>query len=314
MPRTPAPRVKVAKKLNERQRARIAANIDQRASAQQGRVVSHQGYKVLVAYGGRLLLADWRRNLGPIVCNDQVALSHIANDSAVIDRLLPRQRVFHRQQKPLASHIDQLLLVLAPEPPWLENLLERFLLAARADGLPLALVINQCDLALGDLRARLAAYDLPQFWLSAASGSGVDELRAWLGPGTTLLCGQSGVGKSSLVNRLVPEANIWTQAVSTLSRLGRHTTTNLRLYNLSGGGFIIDCPGVRGWPVQGYDPALLGEIFPEVSGGRCRFSDCLHQKEPGCAVREGLERGEISPQRWANYKQLREEISGGRGG
>lgn len=304
----------MSKKLNERQRARIAANIGQRAGQHRGRVLSHQGYKVLVECDSQLLLADWRRNLGPIVCNDQVALANMANGCAVIERLLPRQRVFHRQHKPLASHIDQLLLVLAPEPPWLENLLERFLLAARADQLPLALVINKCDLPLGHLRERLAPYDLPKFWLSATGGQGVEELRDWLGPGTSLLCGQSGVGKSSLVNRLVPEANIWTQAISTLSRLGKHTTTNLRLYNLSAGGFIIDCPGVRGWPVRGYPPELLGEIFPEISERHCRFSDCRHSQEPGCGVRDGLEFGEISPQRWANYQQLQAEMAGSRCG
>ena len=304
-------------RLNERQRAQIARNRAGAEGEALGRVISHQGYQLVVAVDEELLLADWRQHLGDIVCNDRVRLSR-SGDRAVIEALLPRGKSLHKwqgrgQARPLAANLDQLLLVIAPEPAWQENLLERFLLAALAEDLPLALLVNKCDLPRDDTAARLAAYpQLKIFWGSASSGAGLAELGAWLAGKQTLFCGQSGVGKSSLINYFQPEAAAWTQAISELSRLGKHTTTNVRLYRAPGDTTLIDSPGVRGWHIQHYDEALIHRAYADIGALHCRFSDCGHGNEPGCAVREALADGRLSPQRFANYQQLLAEKRRGR--
>jgi ribosome biogenesis GTPase len=222
----------------------------------------------------------------------------------------------------VVANLTQLLVVLAPLPAPDFFVIDRYLCAATAAAIPATLLVNKADLGLDAVPAvELDAYAAAGFAAlacSAASGAGMAELLAALGPGTvTALVGQSGVGKSSLVRRLLPQAEI---AIGELVRAeeGRHTTTAARRFDLPHGAALIDSPGVRDFApaVSALDERTLG--FPEV--GRlapgCRFSDCRHLREPGCAVRAAAQDGRWHARRYESYRRLRrlwEEFRANRG-
>jgi ribosome biogenesis GTPase len=208
--------------------------------------------------------------------------------------------------------MDALLIVAsACQPPLHHGLIDRFLIAAERGELEPVLAINKIDLAepdetvLGDYRA-LEVRILP---VSAVTGEGVDGLRAALASRSSVLAGASGVGKSTLVNALVPGAEASTGRVRTKDERGRHTTTAAAVYDLPGGGMLVDTPGIRELGVH-LDAAELPWFFPEFEehARRCRFNDCTHTHEPGCAVREAVERGELNPRRFEGYLRIFETI------
>lgn len=303
-------------RLSQQQQRRIQ---EQRQHSEYiARVVAHLGYAVLLDYQGEALLADWRQHLGDIACNDRVSIE-LTGQQAVIQTVLPRPSAFWKRQgrkkRVLASHIDQVLLVSAVEPEWQENLIDRFRLACHAQGLPLLWFINKCDLAQDDevLQKRLQPYrDLSVLCGSVHLNQGLEALREALQGRSTLICGQSGVGKSSLIKAFKPEVDVWIQAVSDLSRLGRHTTTNIRLYDLDAETCLIDSAGVRGLNVEDYAYRDALSAFPDLQqlALNCRFHDCSHQQEPDCAVQEALRTGEISLLRYQNFLQISSECKG----
>lgn len=207
--------------------------------------------------------------------------------------------------KPVAANIDFIVIVFAVEPHAHANLIDRYLVAAQASGIEPVLLLNKVDLLdtqAGDyLRPLLEQYETLGYRVlraSTTSAHGLDELKALLKDRISVFVGQSGVGKSSLVNRLLPGVDLKVGALSEQSRKGRHTTTTARLFHFPDGGDLIDSPGIREFALWHVDPEQVLEGFPELRElrGQCRFRDCRHESEPGCAFRAALEGGRISPE------------------
>lgn len=239
------------------------------------------------------------------------------------DSQIVRRGPTDRRPKIIAANIDRMLAVVAardPEPR-LEQL-DRLLVIAEANGIPPVVVVNKADLDReeGESFARRAReiYRVPGYpvlVVSAETGEGVDELRRTLAEGTSALVGASGVGKSSLLNAIHPELALRTGELSRKVRRGRHTTVTSRLIRLPDGGLVADTPGFGDVGVWGVPPEEVEACFPEIRGlgDRCRFRGCTHLSEPGCAVLEAVEAGEIPRSRWKSYAALRRGEAGGGG-
>ena len=283
-----------------------------------GRVIATFGRHLVVrtAEGAQLSARPFGRTLG-VVCGDEVrARVDRQHEELHVIEVLPRRNALWRANarggaEAVVANLTQLLVVLAPLPLPDLFVTDRYLCAATATGVPATLIVNKSDLGIdAALAAELDAYAAAGYAAlacSAASGAGMNELHAALGPGTVAaLVGQSGVGKSSLVRRLLPHAEV---AVGELVRAeeGRHTTTAARLFDLPHGAALIDSPGVRDFApaVSALDEHTLG--FPEVArlATGCRFGDCRHLREPGCAVRAAAEDGSWHARRYESYRRLR---------
>ncbi len=209
----------------------------------------------------------------------------------------------------LAANLDTLAVVAAATPAADFFIVDRFICAAEIMGAATVLVWNKADLEPA-LPAAMAAYrelGYPVISVSAATGSGIAELEAALGTGLGMLVGQSGVGKSSLINRLVDQADVATAALSTANREGRHTTTAAFAYPLRNGGMLVDSPGVRDFAPAIADAARVQVGFRDIlrEADACRFADCTHTREPNCAVKAAVDSGAIDPRRYDSYKRLR---------
>lgn len=221
-----------------------------------------------------------------------------------------------RGERVVVANLDQVLVVFAaarPEPH--PRMLDRFLVIAEANGLHARIVVNKCDLVPPEqahaLFAEHVAAGYPVHYTSTHTGEGLEALRAELAGRSSALSGPSGVGKSSLMNRLFPGLALRTAAISDSVNKGRHTTVGAVLHPLPGGGFLADTPGLREVGLWGIDPAELPHCFPEFVPllGSCRFADCLHTVEPGCAIRDAVEHGTIARGRYESYVKLREELA-----
>jgi ribosome biogenesis GTPase len=252
---------------------------------------------------------------------DRVVIGRIGADQAVIESIIPRRNEIRRsdqwRSKLLAANVDQVGIVIAGDPPFSEDLVLRVLCAARTAEVPTALIANKSDLveARAAIEPRLAvhrALGLPVFDISAGSrpAAALAALHDWLAGRTTLLVGQSGMGKSTLVNMLVPDAELRTQAISTVLGTGRHTTTFSRLFELPNSvapdARIIDTPGFQTFGLAHLSPSQLSHAMPEFAPllGRCRFNDCAHRDEPGCAVRAAAQSGAIDARRLQLYGRI----------
>jgi ribosome biogenesis GTPase len=235
----------------------------------------------------------------------------------LIRELLPRRSLFSKadargKSRPLAANLDQVLVTLATEPEADLFLLDKYLAAVAGMGIEAGIVFNKTDLLASltsSAHGRLGYYrgiGYRVFEVSARGGAGLDGLKLALAGRASLLAGQSGVGKSSLLNALVPEARRRIDALSEATGEGRHTTTVTTLHPLPGGGVLLDSPGVRDLALPHVAPRQLAKLFMEFPrhGAGCRFPDCLHAEEPGCAVQTATQRGEILESRYANYMKL----------
>jgi ribosome biogenesis GTPase len=281
------------------------------------RVVATFGRHFLLRDGaGRLHEAVRRGKRGDVVIGDRVLCSRGAGQ-ATIEQIEARRSLLHRADgvrvKALAANVDRVLLVFAPQPPFSEHFLWRALVAAQVAGLDTIAVLNKTDLADGLHRAQaaataLAALHCPTLAVSARQEPArtTAELGARLQGHDTLMIGQSGMGKSTLLNLLVPDAGARTQEYSRRLNLGRQTTTASRSFDLPGGGTLIDTPGFREFGLAHVTPAQLAAAMPDLAAhlGACRFGDCVHRDEPACAVRAAVERGAIDPARYAFYLEL----------
>ena len=231
-------------------------------------------------------------------------------------RLRPRggrRQYDPRNEQVIAANVDRLAIVTSvADPPFRSGAVDRFMLAAAAGDLDTLLVVNKIDLLQGELPDEIAAYRdvLPVFPTSATVRTGLEELRAALADSRTVLAGHSGVGKSSLLNALEPELRLETGAVRERARKGRHTTTHAVWLRLPGKAIVVDTPGVREIATGPVPPELLDEVYPEIArlAPDCRFRDCRHGREPACAVRAAIERGELHPGRLLSFGRLRDEI------
>jgi ribosome biogenesis GTPase len=282
---------------------------------------------VIVNYGKHLLVEDSagtlvrcvaRRNLERAVCGDHVQWLPNADGSGVVEAILPRQTVLQRHigtrsASPLAANLDQLLIVAAPEPGIDAFLLDKYTVTAELAQLAPVIVLNKSDLladrelqAVDELLAGYRAIGYRCLLTSARENAGMEAFRACLQNRTSILLGQSGVGKSSLIKRLLPDLDIEIGRLSAASGQGRHTTTATTLYHLPGGGDLIDSPGVRDFHPDPVPAGELGHGFREFReyAGQCRFSDCLHNGEPGCAVEQAMQQGRIDARRMESYRRL----------
>jgi ribosome biogenesis GTPase len=262
----------------------------------------------LVAVGDNVLVSDVGEGEGRIefVATRRSALSRLARHTGDVEQVI------------LANPDQALFLFAVREPEPHPRLLDRFLVMAESRGLPALIGVNKIDLdrpgpngAPSLAHALFADYEAiyPVFYLSVKTGAGLNELREALSGKVTAVAGPSGVGKSSLLNAFDPERDRAIGAISEATGKGRHTTIATVLHRIPGDDltYVADTPGIRALSLQGVDMDHLDGLFPEMRPylGSCRYADCTHIHEPGCAVREAVPEGRISPERYASYVRLR---------
>lgn len=324
------------RRLTGRQKARIGRIQEHRRNRlqeQAGQAVADQVEggpregRVIVRHGAHLAVEDpegalhlclARQNLGEPACGDRVVWQPTGAERGVVTAILPRQTLLSRpdysgRDKPLAANLTQLVAVLAPIPPPAGYLLDQYLVGAELLQLKAAIAINKADLLQGAMRSewetRFAPYQAigyPLLWISALAERGLDPLIRQLREETSILVGQSGVGKSSLVKALIPDLEIPIGLLSEAKGVGRHTTSAARCYHLPQGGLLIDSPGVRSFRLGPLSFVAIERGFREFGPylGRCRFGDCRHDQEPDCAIKQAVAIGRIHPERLESFHHL----------
>ena len=265
------------------------------------------------------------RCTNPVAVGDRVQVEDKGGDAPVVGDIEPRRNYIIRRASNLskefqiiAANLDQAALVVTlTNPVTATTFIDRFLATAEAYQVPALLVFNKIDLLdtdewqgrLDELKALYEGIGYPVVTMSAATGDGADALRARLADKMSLLSGNSGVGKSSIINLLVPDAHVKVGDVSHTHHKGMHTTTFSELLDLPGGGAIIDTPGVKAFGTIDFERAQVAHYFPEIFriSDECRFNNCTHTHEPGCAVLAAVEQGEIAPSRFTSYLSILDE-------
>jgi ribosome biogenesis GTPase len=295
---------------------------------QLGLVIAHFGVQVEVEalngeLAGQVCRCHLRANLPALVTGDQVVWRAGNQGIGVIVAQLPRDTELRRpdsrgQLKPVAANVDLIVIVFAPLPEPHPNLIDRYLVAAEHAGITPLLLLNKADLIDAQngpaLEALLAVYrqlGYPLLEVSAHEGGGMQALQERLNGHVSVFVGQSGVGKSSLVNSLLPGVDTRVGPLSEQTGAGTHTTTTARLFHFPGGGKLIDSPGIRefGLGHVSRDDVEAGFIEFHELLGHCRFRDCKHDREPGCALLKALEEGRIQQQRMNSYRHILSSLS-----
>ena len=277
-----------------------------------GRVVAAYGRQYAVEIEGNILSCITRGRRNDVVVGDIVEVHE-----GVIESVMPRTSLLYRsdafREKRIASNVTQVVFVLAGVPTYSDELLNLCLTASQDQGLKFLILLNKADMeeATKAVMESLELYEkLGYPVLSISARQNVSPLLPFLEGETSVLVGQSGMGKSTLINSLVPEANRATAEISSKLDSGRHTTTHARLYHLSPISHIIDSPGLQEFGLNHLDLQGLVRAFVEFRPhlGHCRFRNCRHAGEPGCALQAALESGEISERRMAIYRKLASEF------
>jgi ribosome biogenesis GTPase len=269
--------------------------------------------------GGEILECVPRGKKSDVACGDTVEIERtsapstaLRTGSAVIERIVPRTTLLYRsdayKQKIIAANVTQIVVVVATEPSFNDELLARCLIAAHDQNLETLIVLNKCDLPqIEAARAQLAPYrKIGYRVLELSAKQDVAPLLPYLQGHTSVLVGQSGMGKSTLINALIPDALAATREISTVLDSGKHTTTHARLYHLNADSHLIDCPGVQLFGLHHLDFAAIEKSFPEFLPylGQCRFANCSHSHEPDCAIRKATEGGKIDLRRFKLFQQI----------
>lgn len=285
----------------------------------QGVVVASYGkrYQVELAETKQRVSCVTRGKKTDIACGDAVTVQLTDKHEGVIESMLPRSTLLYRsnafKSKMLAANVTQIIIVLATQPSFYEALLNRCLIAAEAAGINALIVLNKCDLSDNDrAKEKLALYaSLGYQVLALSAKEDISILKPYLKKHTSILVGQSGMGKSTIINALLPAEQIRTQEVSQVLDSGKHTTTATHLYHLDAESQLIDSPGLQEFGLHHLSTDELEHAFVEFRPflGKCRFSNCRHLQEPDCAITEAMNAHQISPERLAIYKMLRTEIS-----
>lgn len=285
-------------------------------------VAAHGRHAVVETPEGQRWRCHLRGRKTDLVVGDRVRWQR-SGDEGVIEHVEPRRNLLFRQDewrtKSFAANLDQLLVLVAVEPPFGESQLARALIAAEAAAIPALVGLNKIDLpGSGEARARLAPYramgvELLEFAAKAQAQETLALLRPRLEGRTTLILGPSGAGKSTLINLLVPGAQAQVGEISLALGSGRHTTTSTAWYWLDEQrrSAVLDSPGFQEFGLQQIEPTQLASLMPDLAGalGHCRFANCSHRQEPQCGVREAVEAGRIAASRWRIYRELYEELT-----
>ncbi len=279
-----------------------------------GQVIAAFGRHYLVELAdGEVLDCVPRGKKSEVACGDAVEVQRISGRQAVIEIILPRQTLLYRSDafrlKLIAANVTQIIVVVAAAPAFSDELLARCLVAAYNQRLETLIVLNKCDLqqATSSARAQLEPYRAIGYRvLELSARQSAVPLLPYLQGHTSVLVGQSGMGKSTLINSLLPEALAATREISTALGSGKHTTTHARLYHLNAGSHLIDCPGVQAFGLHHLSIGAIEEGFAEFAQylGQCRFRDCHHMDEPGCAIRNGVATGKIDARRLELFGQI----------
>lgn len=275
---------------------------------------------------GKLRLDDIKTT-NPVGVGDYVEIQFELDDKTrgTISEILPRKNYIVRQSPRrkhdlhlLASNVDQAILVTTIINPMLKmGFIDRFLLMTEPHNIPVVIVINKSDLfgeeeweLFGGLKIIYEEIGYKVVSCSSENGEGIEEIKNLLKDKTTLVAGQSGVGKSTLINTIQPGLGLKTDEISDYSGKGQHTTTFAEMFPLAIGGFIIDTPGIKMLSYNNLEPLDVAHNFREFFelSSQCRYPNCLHKEEPGCAVKAGVEEGTVSPLRYEHYLQIMSEV------
>lgn len=298
---------------------------------QHGLVIAHYGTQVLVegidrdgAADGQVQRCHMRSNLGSLVTGDKVVWRS-GDPLGVVVAVLPRHSQLSRpdrygDMKTIAANIDRIMIVIAPYPEPYSNLIDRYLVAAETLEIQPIILLNKTDRIddgnrdmLQEMQQRYQSLGYEWLNVSTQTEQGLPELIQYLAHYTSVFVGQSGVGKSSLINMLLPEQNLKVGALSEINQQGTHTTTTAQLFHFPAGGDLIDSPGIREFGLWHMDEQGLLEGFVEFRPflGHCKFRDCAHEIEPGCALRQALEDGKINPVRMASFRYILSTLDSG---
>jgi len=324
-------------KLTQRQKRQIAKNqhrktseekslaqIGQLGTQKQGLMISRYGEQadVIDLQSNNVFRCFLRQNLGSPVPGDRLVYRLDPSNKGIIESIEERKSLLqrpspHQGLKPVVANIDQVFVLVAPLPDFSSVLLDRYLIAIENANIPISIVANKWDLQSEieeqSIQEQLSIYHqlgYPIFKISTKNNIGkVDFIQAISGY-SSILVGQSGVGKSSIINWLFPSESLATKMISDNSRLGQHTTTASQLFcldkNNCDNGFIIDSPGIREFGLWHLDTHEIASGFREFKTylGSCKYRNCQHTKEPGCEIIKALKNGLINEQRWLNYKKI----------
>ncbi|MBI3772599.1 MAG: small ribosomal subunit biogenesis GTPase RsgA [Gammaproteobacteria bacterium] len=314
---------------HERQEASAQTPTGSSDSSFMGLVVTRYGHSIDVEdEQGRVFRCAVRRKLGDVICGDRVVWQPTTNEDGVIIERLPRTTLLSRpddrgMEKLIAANIDQVIVVCAVRGArddrfeFNTDLVDRYIVAAETLSIEPLLIINKIDLLTDNDRRQLETDIAPYLaigyrvlFTSTKQNGGMDALISVLQNRTSIFVGESGVGKSSLIRWLLPDQEIRVGELSASTYKGRHTTTSTNLYHLLHGGDLIDSPGVREFGLFITEKETIAYGFREFRPliGHCKFNNCIHQSEPGCAIKTGVAQGAIDTRRYESYLKIIESL------
>ena len=292
--------------------SKVESQLDEDEIEHSGKVITRYGQRQLVENEqGRVFQSVSRQNIGLSVAGDRVLFQKTKHDEAIVTAIYPRDSELKRQGKLIAANIDQLWLVVALEPHYEFELIDRYLIMAENSKLPIGIIVNKIELSSDEksttkdfLNYKSLGYDV--HFVSVKNQTNLDSFKEKLVHKSHIFLGQSGVGKSSLINSLIPDLELRVNEISNKSKLGKHTTTNTTIYHIPSGGDLIDSPGVREFQLENLTELEIKSGFKEFKAlsSECRFRDCRHINEPNCAVKDSLDQGKISNNRYQSYLNI----------
>ncbi|WP_235557203.1 ribosome small subunit-dependent GTPase A [Methyloglobulus morosus] len=302
---------------------RMVVSKESPASAlfEEGVVIAHVGQGIAVEHDDKIILCQPLRKLETVAVGDKVLWTLSAPGQGRIESILPRRSLLARPARnnkirPVAANIDAVFVVIAVEPYCDFLLIDQYLAVCENSQINVALILNKLDLPVPEaLENELRIYQELSYQIhkvSAKTGSGLPELKLALQKQTSVLTGQSGVGKSSITNVIVPDKNVRTNSISETTKHGRHTTTAATLYHIDNGGDLIDSPGVAIFGLADLNRQQLAQGYREFQPfiDNCQFNDCSHHQDKGCAVRAAAEDGKIAMTRYQRFLKLTQKMGG----